>query len=202
MKLRPATGSTRRHYDSSSRSEAAEAATQQILTVFVRRLESEWFDAITLDSLAKDCGTTVQTILRKFGNKSGLLEAAHRRLGNDINQRREVAAGDVTGAVDKLTHDYEQVGRLIMRLLDQEARHPELKPFMDVGRRGHREWLATVFKDPLSRASGAQRQAMLDALVSATDLYLWKLIRLDMARPAAAYKKIVHRFLLAALHPS
>jgi AcrR family transcriptional regulator len=188
-----------RSYQQKARAESAEASSRRILEAFLKRAEKEWFDKITLDAIAADAGVTVQTVVRKFGGKEGLLDAAQRDMGNAIQTRRAVTPGELDPAVDVLADDYEAVGKLILRLLGQEDLHPVLKPKMDAGRAGHRQWIEEVFAEELAKRTPAKRQAALDALVVATDVYVWKLVRLDMGRPVAAFKQIVKQMILAAL---
>jgi AcrR family transcriptional regulator len=190
-----------RDYQQTARAEAAEASTRRIIEAFLKRAETEWFDKIKLDDIAADAGVTVQTVVRKFGSKMGLLEVAHKHMGESVAVRRLVIPGDLDSAIDALTRDYEDVGALVLRLLDQEQMHPVLKPTLDVGRQGHRDWLKETFAERLKLLTPARRQATLDALVVAADIYVWKLIRLDMGRPISAYKQIVRQMILAALEP-
>ena len=61
----------------------------------------------------------MQTVIRRFGSKEGLLDAMHERLGAEIRNRRSVEPGDLRGAV-RSSEDYEQIGELILRTLAQE----------------------------------------------------------------------------------
>jgi len=70
-----------------------------------------------------------------------------------------------------------------------------LKPSLDRGRVGHRDWLESVFTKNLASLPPARRTAALDALVVATDVYVWKLVRLDMDRSVPAFKAIVKRMI-------
>ncbi|MEY4385376.1 MAG: hypothetical protein RLY20_659 [Verrucomicrobiota bacterium] len=188
-----------RSYQQKARAEAAEASTLRIIEAFLKRAENEWFDKVRLEDVAADAGVTVQTVIRKFGNKTGLLDAAHRHMGETVMVRRNTTPGDVDRAVDALTRDYEEAAPLVLRLLDQEQMHPALKPVLDAGRRGHRDWLEQTFADKLNSLPAARRQAMLDALVVAADIYVWKLLRVDMGRSLAAYKQLVKQLMRAAL---
>lgn len=188
-----------RGYEQKARAEAAEASTRRIIEAFLKRAENEWFDKVRLEDVAVDAGVTVQTVIRKFGNKTGLLDAAHRHMGKTVMVRRVTIPGDVDRAVDALTRDYEEAAPLILRLLDQEQMHSALKPVLDAGRRGHREWLEQTFAEKLNSLTAARRQAMLDALVVAADIYVWKLLRVDMGRSLAAYKQLVKQMIHAAL---
>lgn len=191
---------TNRSYQMTTRAAAAEATGERILKAFTQRMQDQWFEDITLDLIAKDAEVTVQTVIRRFGSKEGLLEAAHHRLGHDINARRDMKPDDIEFTIEALARDYEEVGLLIMRLLSQEDRYPVLKKLTDHGREGHRTWLSEVFASSLKKLTPAKRTATLDALVVATDLYVWKLVRVDLKRPVAAYKAMVRTMLKAALH--
>jgi hypothetical protein len=82
---------------------------------------------------------------------------------------------------------YESVGDLVLRRLDDEHRRPGLKPSLDQGRDNHRDGVKTAFAPQLARVQGGARTQLLNMLVILTDVYVWKLLRRDMAlgRPAA-----------------
>lgn len=189
-----------RQYQQKARALAAEATTTRILEVFIKRIEEQWFEDVTLDVVAQDAGVTVQTVLRKFGGKAGLLDAARDHMEKSIQVRREIEPGDIECTINAIVTDYEAVGHLVLRLLGQEERHPVLKPVVDTGRRGHREWLSKVFAGTLEPLTPARRTATLDALVVATDIYIWKLVRLDMGRSVSAFRSMVRNLLHAAIN--
>jgi AcrR family transcriptional regulator len=174
----------RRPYRQTARALAAEQNGARIVDAFQRRIRDGWFDQITLEQVAQDARVTVQTIIRRFGSKDGLLEAAWQLLEEEIRERRRAPAGDVRSAVRAIVDDYEHVGDLVMRALAQEERHPALKATNDVGRAHHRGWIEEAFAPWLVGLPGEARRRRIDALVAATDLYLWKLVRRDMGRPA------------------
>ncbi|MXP41640.1 TetR family transcriptional regulator [Altererythrobacter soli] len=189
----------KRPYRQSARARAAEATGERILDVFAARLSESWFDEIKLEDVASEAGVTVQTVIRRFGGKEGLLEAVHDRLGWQIRQRREVPAGDAAGAVSALATDYEAVGELVLRSLAQEERYAPVKAMTDIGRKMHREWMSIAFKPWLDPLSEGERRKAVDALVVAGDIYVWKLIRKDMQRPIAEYRALVQRMCAAAV---
>lgn len=195
---RPA--ATARPYAQKARALAAEASTRRILESFLKRAENQWFEDITLESLAQDAGVTVQTVLRKFGGKAGVLEAAHRLMGENVQLRRAIDPGNINAAVEVLTKDYEEVGRLVLRLLSQEDRHPILHPTIERGRKGHRDWLSQVFASHLKALPAAKRGVTLDALVVATDVHVWKVVRLEMGRSVPAFKALVKRLIQGVLN--
>lgn len=160
---------------------------------------SQWFDEITLELVAKDAGVTVQTVIRRFGGKEGLITRAGQVLSEQIKEQRTAPPGDLAGMVTRLLADYEQTGDAVLRLLALELRHPVLKPFLDFGRREHRDWTAGVFASRLHRLKPAARDAALDALVVATDVYTWKLLRRDRANSVAATQTILVRLIQAIL---
>ena len=189
----------KRVYRQSARAETAEATAHRILDAFAADLRERWFDEIRLDDVAREAGVTVQTVIRRFGGKEGLLDAMHERLGAEIRQRREVAPGDAKGAVASIVEDYEKVGDLVMRTLAQEDRYPSVRKMTDIGRAQHRAWIGRAFEPWLApMAPGARRRAH-DALVVAGDIYVWKLIRRDMNRPVAEYRALMEAMCAAAI---
>lgn len=180
MKKEAANGT--RRYRQSARARAARQTAIRILDAFTARLRGEWFDQITLEQVAQDAEVTVPTIIRRFGSKEGLLEAAWERLGEQIRRRRSVHVGEPREAVRAVIRDYEVVGDLVARALAQEDRYPAFRSVNDVGRAHHRAWVETCFDPWLQGLGNAARRRRVDALVGATDLYLWKLWRRDLGR--------------------
>lgn len=189
----------RRRYRQTARARMAEETGQRILDAFAERLKSGWFDEIRLEDVAAEAGVTVQTVIRRFGGKDGLLDAAAERLDHEIKTRREVPPGEIAGAVQALLDDYEAVGDLVMRSLAQEDRHPAMRRMTDAGRLYHRSWLLGVFSPWLEGLAVDEARRRADALVVATDLYVWKLLRRDMGRPPTEYRRLVERLITAAL---
>ncbi len=163
----------------------------RILEAFRRRLRVEWYDQITLDQIARDAGVTVPTIIRRFGNKEGMLAETQKRMDSEIHGRRAVAPGDVDAIIRVLIEDYEEVGDLVVRTLAQEERYPVFRIVTDVGRAGHRRWVEQGFVPWLDPLDPDARQARLDALVVATDLYVWKLVRRDMGRSPEQLRELM-----------
>ena len=194
MKSAPA-----RSYKQGARAAAAEATGERILDAFIARLQDGWFDEITLDAIARDSGVTVQTVIRRFGGKEGLLEAAHTRFGAAIRARRATPRGDAKAAVAAIIEDYEAIGDLIMRMLAQEDRYAPLKAVADIGRASHRAWTGEQFAPWLERLEEPARTAAHDALVVATDIYVWKLVRRDFGRSTEALAATMRRLIAAAL---
>lgn len=172
-----------RPYRQTSRAEAAEETARQILAAFSTCMRSQWFDEITLEEVAEKAGVNVRTVIRRFGGKEGLLEAFVDDFIPSIGSDRNTPPGDVVAAIDRLMHVYETWGDSVIRNLAQEPRHPALKRLLDLGRQGHRKVTAETYAPWLERLAPSDRVRTLDALVAATDVYIWKLARQDMQRP-------------------
>lgn len=179
-------GSEHRTYVQGARAKAAEATGRRIIDAFLARLMTHWFDEITLDCVAEDAGVTVQTVVRRFGGKEGLLAESAKTLAGRITMTRATPRGDIEQLVKNLIADYEQTGDAIMRLLALEERHPALRACTDLGRRWHRGWVTEMVAEPLDALAAADRTRAIDALVAVTDVYTWKLLRRDMGRSIAA----------------
>lgn len=189
-----------RPYAQRARAQTAAATGRRIVDAFLARLMTQWFDEITLDRVAEDAGVTVQTVVRRFGSKEGLLARAVETLGSWIQAQRAAPPGDLDGLVENLIGDYEKTGDPVIRLLALEPRHPSLKTVLDLGRRWHRQWAATAFAEPLNQLAPSARRRALDALVISTDVYTWKLLRRDQVRSlretAATMKSLIEAIIL------
>jgi AcrR family transcriptional regulator len=191
--------STSRRYSQRARAQAAAATGQRIIDAFLQRLMKQWYDEITLDRVAEDAEVTVQTVVRRFGGKVGLLASAVKVLANQINAQRAAPRGDVGRLVDNLIADYEQRGDAVIRLLALEPRHPALKDVLNFGRSEHRQWVTSAFAEPLGKLGLGPRERALDALVIATDVYTWKILRRDLARSVAASTSTIKGLIDATL---
>jgi hypothetical protein len=93
-----------------------------------------------------------------------------------LQQRLAAPVGDDRGAVANVVEHYEQWGHSALRLLAQEDRMPELKVVADLGRATHAEWVDHRFGAFLG---GGEREYLRGLLIVLTDVYVWKLLRLD-----------------------
>jgi AcrR family transcriptional regulator len=175
-----------RPYEQTVRAQSTEETGRKIADAFLARLMTEWYDEITLDRVAQDAGVTVQTVIRRFGGKEGLLASAVETIEKQINAQRAMPTGDVDAVLKNLFADYERTGDAVMRMLALEPRHPSMKRTADIGRRSHRQWVTDVFAPDLAHLEAGARQRAVDSLVILTDVYTWKLLRRDMGRSVAA----------------
>ena len=160
---------------------------------------ARWLEEIRLEDVAQDAGVTQQTVIRRFGGKDGLLAATVDQMEQEVLAVRRTAPGDPAAAVRVVIEDYEATGDLVVRVLAQEPRHPALKRVTDVGRAGHRQWIAECFAPWLDGLTPDDARRRTDALVVATDVYVWQLIRRDMRRPVAEVIALMERLIAAVL---
>jgi AcrR family transcriptional regulator len=175
-----------RAYDSPKRASAAAQTGRRILQATEELFIKGPLGDLTLNAVALRAGVTVQTVIRRFGDRAGLIgacaKAARDRVGG---QRNAVPPGDVAAAVDNLLEHYETTAALALRLLAEEQASPELAQITADARSLHRQWCARVFApflDPvfLETLEGSpDRDRRLAQFVALCDVYTWKLLRLD-----------------------
>ncbi len=64
-------------------------------------------------------------------------------------------------------------------MLSQEERIPAVRRMTDAGRDYHRHWVRATFAPLLHGLRGRDRERRAVAITAATDLLVWKLLRLD-----------------------
>ena len=164
-----------------ARAEAAEETRRRILGAVISLHMERYYDQISLEDVAARAGVTVQTVLRRFGSKEGLIDAASEEARERvISQRGEAPVGDVAGAVENLVDHYEEWGDSALRLLAQEDRVPAFRRATEAGRAMHREWVDRTFAPLLDGRSGEARERLLAELVAVCDVYFWKILRKDL----------------------
>lgn len=170
-----------RTYVQKARAQSAAATGERILSSVIA-LFRETGRTPTLDAVAERAGVTVQTVLRRFGSKQGLHEAAAAHVGAEIARERDAApVGDVEGAIDNLLDHYERWGDVALRMLAAEAEAADAAPARQ-GRTFHRGWVERVFAPLLAGLSGAAREQRVDQLSAVTDVYVWKILVKDLGR--------------------
>jgi AcrR family transcriptional regulator len=163
-----------------ARAEAAATTAERILDAAVEVFWELPTDQISLDEIARRAGVTVQTLIRRFGGREGLLAAAAEREAEKVGrQRDEAMPGDPARAVGVLVEHYEVFGDRVLKMLAEEERLPALKAIVDRGRQLHRDWCSRVFAPALARLRGLERERRLAQLVAICDVYTWKLLRRD-----------------------
>ncbi len=161
-----------------ARADAAAVTAGRILDAAVEVFWEVPSDKISLNEVARRAGVTVQTVIRRFGGREGLMAAAAVRETRRVEgQRDHASAGDVRGAVAVLVDHYEEMGDRVLKMLAEESRNRGIQEIAEQGRRVHREWCERVFAPALDRLGGAERHRRLAQLVAVCDVYTWKLLR-------------------------
>ena len=178
---KPTSSVKKRPYRMSARAEAAAATRERLLAAAWEHFASHPYEDVRLQGIAAEAGVTAQTLHTQFGSKDQLLTAAYVWFGEqEITQRDTAPTGDIHRAIEILFDRYEVHGIAILRMLSQEDRIPAIAQMTEAGRAYHREWAAKTFAPLLHGLRGASRERRLAAVVVATDLLVWKLLRHEM----------------------
>jgi AcrR family transcriptional regulator len=189
----------KRRYDMTARAAGAQATREHIRAGAMELYLQRPIEEFTLDAVAARAGTTVQTVLRAFGSKDELILSALMVMAAGGKFLESTPLGDVKAVVSAFFDLYEAIGDLVMRRLDEERRRPALKLSLDQGRDNHREGVRTIFAPQLQRLHGAARAQLLTMLVVHTDVYVWKLLRRDMALSRPAAEAIVRKMIFGII---
>ena len=171
----------KRPYRMQARAEAAAETGRRILEAVIELHMERFFDQVSLEDIAERAGVTVQTVIRRFGSKERLIEAAAEEGKRQvIRQRDQAPVGDVEGAVENLVDHYEEWGESALRLLAQEERVAAFRSITEAARALHYEWVERTFAPLLAKRTGEERRRLLAELIAICDVYFWKLLRRDL----------------------
>lgn len=168
---------TTRSYTMTSRARSVEETRSRILTAVVDLHTEKLAGDIGLEDVAQRAGVSVQTVLRHFGSRAGLVDAAFEHAARMVRDERRSPVGDVAEAVRVVVAHYEERGDGVLLRLAQEDHEPLMRRITEHGRGLHRAWVEEVFAPYVDQA--ADPDALVDLLVVATDVYTWKLLRRD-----------------------
>jgi AcrR family transcriptional regulator len=169
-----------RKYRMVARADAVRVTADLVLDAALGLFTERPYDEVSLADVADRAGVTKRTVLRRFGTKESLFLAADERAGREEMERRDEApVGDVMAAVAVVVGSYERFGRNRLRMLEQEERFPVVAQDVAEGRRLHRSWVERTFAPQIEQVPSADRQRRIVVLVALTDVYMWKLLRLD-----------------------
>ncbi|WP_183099704.1 TetR/AcrR family transcriptional regulator [Nocardioides pelophilus] len=175
---------TKRAYTMGARADAVQETRKRILESAFGLADTKLFTEITLDEVARGAGVSVQTVLRQFGSRDGLVDATMAYAERAVSDERETPVGDPAAAVRVIVDHYERRGRTALLMLAQEDHDATVAGLTSRGKAMHRSWVETAFA-PFVRAADPS----LDLLVVATDVYTWKLLRLDRGLSRAQTQK-------------
>jgi AcrR family transcriptional regulator len=131
----------------------------------------------SLEAVAARAGVSTRSVIRHFGSKEGLMEAAIAAGIEQAETNRHAEPGDVEGAVRSIVGHYEAMGDEVMRWLALAERLPVVRRVTERGVETHLEWVDAVFAPDLDGLPRAARRARRAAIATATDIYVWHLLR-------------------------
>src|SRR3982074_1122139 len=111
---------TSRSYTMRARADAKAATPQRILRAALEGGQEKMTIEITLDEVASRAGTTVQTVLRHFGSRDGLLDEAVKLPSAEVAEAARAAGGGTSAAIRIIIAHYEHRGDFVLQLLSQE----------------------------------------------------------------------------------
>ena len=115
---------TTRPYRMRARAKAAAATGQKILDAAEAVFDERPIDEFTLAEVAERAGVTVQTVIRRFGSRKGLIAATLVHVGVKMGKDRSSPTDDPRTEVDVLVDHYERFGDRILRLLRRGGSQP------------------------------------------------------------------------------
>lgn len=182
-----------------ARAESAAATRQRVLDATVDLLRTHFRSDIRLEDIAAAAGVSVQTVLRSHGPRARLVDRAFEVTLDEIaGQLSQAAPGDIEASVTAWFDHYERYGDLVVRNVADEA-DPAVADTVRTGRERHRRRVLRQFAPQLGRVPERDAARLVDALVCACDVYIWKLLRRDMGRSRARAEATMCRMVRALL---
>ncbi len=198
MKSEKSESPQKRPYRMRARAEAAAETGRRILEAVIELHMERFFDQVSLEDIAERAGVTVQTVIRRFGSKERLIEAAAEEGTRQVmHQRYQAPIGDIEGAVKNLMEHYEEWGETALRLLAQEERVPAFRSITDTARALHYEWVECTFAPLLAKRTSTARRRLLAELIAICDVYFWKLLRRDVGLSRGQTELAIRETILA-----
>ena len=140
---------TSRRYAMVNRAASAANTRSRILRALVDLSTEKLTIDIVLTDIATRAGVSVQTILRHFGSRDGLFDAAVEFAAAAIVEERSTPTGDVPAAVKAIVRHYEARGDWVIAMLGQELGDARIRRITERGRQTHRAWVEAVFAPQL-----------------------------------------------------
>lgn len=199
--MKPATP---RAYRMTARAEATERTGERIIDVMLRRYAVTAYDRIRLEDIATDADVTVQTVIRRFGSKHGLLAATVERELARLSAERAAAMGEEPqDTLRSLVRYYEHHGQLILKLYAEAHQAPGVPELAARGRRYHVSWCREAFAPALAAIEDrATRKRRLAQVVAVCDATTWRILRFDGRLTAKQTGEALEEMLLPLLRRS
>lgn len=170
---------TPRSYRMTARAEAAERTGERVIDAMLGRYATTPYDQVRLEDVAGDAAVSVQTVIRRFGSKHGLLGATVERELARIGADRAAALGeDPATTLHSLVDYYESHGLLILKVYAEAHQAPGVPELAARGRAFHVQWCHQAFGDALGPGLDAStRRRRLAQVVAICDATTWRILR-------------------------
>ena len=145
-----------------ARAEAAEQTRLRIIGAAIELAAEKPVAAITLPLIAERASVSVQTVLRQFGSREGLIEQAAQSGRAAVLAERPADPDDIEGSFDALIDHYEARGDGVLLLLGQVSWDQIAADLTRDGKLLHRAWVARTFARTLDALSDSRRVETLD----------------------------------------
>jgi AcrR family transcriptional regulator len=184
-----------RVYNQSARAEATQGTRLAVIgAAQALVVDDDNFDP-SLEQIARRAGVSTRTVLRHFGSKDGVMEAAIADAAAQIAEDRAAVPGDSAGAIRRIVSHYEEAGDHTMRMLAEAGRSETIGKITASGMRFHREWVEATFAPWLEDLPRTAREERVARIASLTDVYMWHLLRrrygLSQQRTERAIRELV-----------
>ena len=186
-----------------ARADAAERTGERIVDAMLTRFAEAPYDRIRLEDVAGDAEVTVQTVVRRFGSKHGLLAATVERELTRLAADRAAAVGESPrDTLHSLVAYYEDHGALILKLYAEAEQAPGVPELAARGRAFHVNWCRATFADALGRRqTRATRERRLAQVVAICDATTWRILRVDGHLSPQQTERALEEMLLPLLLP-
>jgi AcrR family transcriptional regulator len=189
---------TGRTYTQTRRADATERTRGAILDAAQELFRADPQLDPSLDAVAARAAVSTRTVIRQFGSKERLMEAAIEAGVASTQTTRHAEPGDVDGAVRAIVAHYEALGDDVMRWLALADRLPVVRQVTERGTESHLDWVEEVFAPDLDGLPRGARRARRAALATATDVYVWHLLRRREGLGREAAREAMQRLVEAA----
>ena len=189
-----------RPYRQVARADASRDLRSRIIDACIQTMRSGRLGDVTLDGVAKAAKTTRQTIIRLYGNRTGLIAAAVERWPHQL-ESEFYPGGPLSpqNLVETLCGIYETVGAQTLNFLALLPNHPELMPLISGGRERHRAAVDELLNGLALACTAETANRLRNEILVATDLYVWSLLRRDRGLSPNQTVDLITHMLLALI---
>ena len=171
-----------RAYRMTARAEAAERTGERIIDAMLRRYAEVPYDRLRLEDVAADAEVTVQTVLRRFGSKPGLLAATVERELVRLAGERAAAHGRRArrARCSSLVRHYEDHGALILKMYAEAPPGARRARARRAGSRLPRRLVPRGVRRGAGGGAGrGDARRRLAQVVAICDATTWRILRFD-----------------------